>query len=94
MKTVSAREAKNEFGSLVDAAQREPVILTKHNRPVAAVVSIEDLAQIPKYRRQVRAIGAGKESVDITRYIGAAKGLFSSPAEADAFIRRERDLWD
>ena len=25
--------------------------------------------------------------------IGAAKGCFATPADADAFIRRERDAW-
>ena len=27
-------------------------------------------------------------------YLGAGKGLFSSPEEADKFIRKERELWD
>jgi hypothetical protein len=30
----------------------------------------------------------------LTRFIGAAKGSFATPAEADAFIRQERDAWD
>jgi len=31
--------------------------------------------------------------VDIGEWIGAGSGLFASPAEADAFIRAERDRW-
>jgi hypothetical protein len=31
--------------------------------------------------------------VDIGQWIGAGKGLFESPAEADAFIRAERERW-
>lgn len=37
-----------------------------------------------------------KEKVksNLSSYIGAGKGLFSSAEEADEFIRKERDLWD
>ncbi len=42
MRTVAAREAKNEFGRLLDTAQREPVTIERHGRPVAVVLSIED----------------------------------------------------
>jgi hypothetical protein len=31
---------------------------------------------------------------DLSRFIGAAKGNFSSVAEVDQFIRQERDAWD
>jgi len=34
MKAIAAREAKNRFGSLMDVAQREPVAIEKHGRPV------------------------------------------------------------
>lgn len=34
-----AREAKNAFGQLLDTAQREPVVIAKHGRPVAVVLS-------------------------------------------------------
>lgn len=35
-----------------------------------------------------------RKGVDITRWIGAGKGLFKTPEEVDAFIRSERDRWD
>jgi len=44
MKVMTARDAKNHFGEFLDTAQREPVIITKNNRPVALVVSIQDAA--------------------------------------------------
>ena len=44
MKTMSARDAKTRFGELMDTMQREPVLLTKNNRPVGFVISIEDAA--------------------------------------------------
>jgi len=30
----------------------------------------------------------------LSSYLGAGKGLFSSPEEANNFIRKERELWD
>lgn len=43
MKTMTAAEAKNAFGRLLDTAQREPVLITKQNRPVGVFLSIADL---------------------------------------------------
>ena len=44
MKTMTALEAKNAFGRFLDAAQREPVTLTKNRRRVAALFSMEDVS--------------------------------------------------
>lgn len=46
MRTVSAKEAKDGFGALLDAAQREPVTITKKGRAVAVVLSKEDYARL------------------------------------------------
>ena len=42
MQRMAAREAKVHFGALLDAAQREPVTIEKHGRPVAVMLSAED----------------------------------------------------
>ncbi len=44
MKIIPAREAKNRFGEFLDAARREPVVVTKNDRPVGIMISIEDAA--------------------------------------------------
>ncbi len=44
MKVMSARDAKNHFGEFLDAARREPVVVTKNDRPVGIMISIEDAA--------------------------------------------------
>jgi prevent-host-death family protein len=44
VKTMTARDAKTHFGEFLDAMQREPVIVTKNNRPVGIMLSIEDAA--------------------------------------------------
>lgn len=43
MKTMTAANAKNAFGQLIEAAQREPVLITKQNRPVGVFMSIQDV---------------------------------------------------
>lgn len=44
MKTMTARDAKNRFGEFLDLARREPVVVTKNDRPVGIMISIEDAA--------------------------------------------------
>ena len=44
MKTMTARDAKNRFGEFLDAVRREPVLVTKNDRPVGIMISIEDAA--------------------------------------------------
>jgi prevent-host-death family protein len=43
MKTMTAVKAKTHFGELLDTAQREPVIITKKNRPVGVMFSMQDI---------------------------------------------------
>ncbi|MBB4212424.1 prevent-host-death family protein [Rhodothalassium salexigens DSM 2132] len=42
MKKMSAKEAKNGFGLLLDTARAEPVVIEKHGRPVVVVISTEE----------------------------------------------------
>ena len=46
MQSMTALEAKNAFGQFLESAQREPVMLTKNNRPVAALFSVRDIAEL------------------------------------------------
>jgi len=45
MRTMTSAEAQNHFGELLDAAQREPVSITRRGRPVAFMVSQQDMAE-------------------------------------------------
>ncbi|MES2190232.1 MAG: type II toxin-antitoxin system Phd/YefM family antitoxin [Pseudomonadota bacterium] len=42
MTTFSALEAKNRLGQILDAAQREPVTITRHGRPAVIVLAVQD----------------------------------------------------
>jgi len=44
MKVMTARDAKNHFGEFLDSARREPVVVTKNDRPVGIMISVEDAA--------------------------------------------------
>ncbi len=46
MKAVSATEAKQRLAALLDTAQREPVVIRKHDRDVAVIISAEEYERI------------------------------------------------
>jgi len=46
MRTMSAREAKNAFGLLIDTARAEPVVIEKHGRGVVVVLAIEEYERL------------------------------------------------
>ena len=46
MRTLSAKEAKYEFGKLIDLARASPVAVAKHGRPVVVVLSIEEYERL------------------------------------------------
>jgi prevent-host-death family protein len=46
MKSMSAKEAKNGFGLMLDSARAEPVTVHKHGRPVVVVVAVEEFKRL------------------------------------------------
>ncbi len=50
MKTVTAKEAKNRFGQLIDDAQRQPVTVEKNGRPFVVVQSFEDFQMAQQFK--------------------------------------------
>lgn len=46
MHTVSAKEAKYNFGRLIDTARAQPVTVEKHGRPVVVVLAIEEYERL------------------------------------------------
>ncbi len=70
MTTVSATYAKQNFAAMIDAAQREPVRIRRHERDLAVLVSAEEYEEIRKLRAQ-ELIRLGDE---MTRY-AESKGM-------------------
>ena len=76
MKTVTAAAAKNSFGKFLDMAQREPVLVTKNNRPVGVFLSMEDIedtiwGERARLARSQGMIGAPESGRLIERLIDA-----------------------
>jgi len=66
MLNISANEAKNRFGELLDNARREPVTIEKHGRPVAVVLSTEDYEDLKQIKlEKLRAeVQTGLDQLD------------------------------
>ncbi len=65
MDTMTAAEAKQKFGQLIDKAQRGPVEITKHGRRVGVFVS-DDWYAYDEYKKQtdlVRDIALSREQL-------------------------------
>lgn len=46
MITLTSTEAQNRFGEVLDIAQREPVTITRRGRPLAFIISPEELRKL------------------------------------------------
>lgn len=77
MKSIAAREARNNFGELMDSAQREPITIKKHGHPSVVVLSAKEYDQI-KLERLRAKLAEGEEQ--------AKQGMFSEKT-ADDIIR-------
>ena len=71
MKEVAARDAKNRFGQLLDAAQREPVRITRSGRGIAVMLSVEQYERL----RGATGYGALSSTMDAMAAEAQASGL-------------------
>jgi len=63
MKTMSAREAKNAFGLMIDTARAEPVLIEKHGRGVVMVIAVEEYERLTEGANNgVKAAGCFEEA--------------------------------
>ena len=46
MQTLSAKDAKYNFGRLIDTARAEPVTVEKHGRAVVVVLAVEEYQRL------------------------------------------------
>jgi prevent-host-death family protein len=52
MQTLSARDAKYNFGRLIDTARAQPVTVEKHGRAVVVVMAIEEYERLKALERK------------------------------------------
>ena len=67
MKTMTASVASKAFGQYLDSALREPVVITKQNRPVAVTVSFQDWEELIQLKIE-RGIAQGLEDIKHGRF--------------------------
>jgi prevent-host-death family protein len=60
LQSMTAAEAKNEFGRLIDLARAEPVVVTKHSREVVVVLAIEEFRRLRAAARRSKQPGSAK----------------------------------
>lgn len=59
MITITSVEAQNRFGQLLDTVQREPVVITRHGRTAAFMVSPQDMDELNNARsKRSKAVAA------------------------------------
>jgi prevent-host-death family protein len=46
MRTISAKDAKYNFGELIDTARAGPVTVVKYGRPVVVVMAVEEYKRL------------------------------------------------
>lgn len=68
MKYFTAKDAKNAFGRLLDAARSEPTLVCKHGRPVAVVMAYEEYERLAELEAAYWASQAGQ--ADDEGYLG------------------------
>jgi prevent-host-death family protein len=74
MRSVSATDAKQRLAALLDAAQREPIVIRRQNRDVAVIMSAEEYEKIRRVniaelRRLMDRIGAQAAARGMTEEI-------------------------
>lgn len=77
MRRIAAREARNRFGRLLDASQRAPVLVTRKDRPVSVLMSVQQYERLrgAAWERLTQTMDAlGKDA--------AANGLAESELNA------------
>jgi prevent-host-death family protein len=52
MPTVSATHAKQNFAAMLDLSQREPVVIQRHERDIAVLISTDEYEKIHQLRVQ------------------------------------------
>jgi prevent-host-death family protein len=82
---VSATDARSKLSDLISQAQysEERTILTRHDKPVAALVSMEDLKALRKLE-DATDVARARESIEDARKNGGTKPLDEFRKELEA----------
>lgn len=70
MQYITATDAKQNFGALIDIAQREPVVIRRQNRDAAVLISRQDYDRLRRLQIEEFQAFRGRVAAD-----AAARGL-------------------
>ena len=79
MREITARDAKNRFGHLLDTAQSAPVRVTKKGRPVGVMMSVQ------QYER-LRGAAWARVTETMDRLVAEAAASGLTDARLDALL--------
>jgi PHD/YefM family antitoxin component YafN of YafNO toxin-antitoxin module len=82
MQTVTANQAKTQFGAFIDMAQKAPVRVMRHERVVGVMVSPEDY-------EAMRAFFADRLVRTLDRTANQASQAGLTPAQLDTLLADE-----
>ncbi len=82
MQTVTANQAKTQFGAFIDMAQKAPVRVMRHERVVGVMVSPEDY-------EAMRAFFADRVVRTMDRAASQASQAGLTPAQLDTLLADE-----
>lgn len=71
MRTITASDAKQGLAGVIDAASREPVVIRRHSRDVAVVMSMQEYERlcrlnVAEFQRFCNAVGARAAQAGLT----------------------------
>jgi prevent-host-death family protein len=67
MRSISAQNAKNNFGELIDLARAAPIAVTKYDRRVVVVMAVEEYDRLTELARGPGPAGAATKAAGRSR---------------------------
>jgi prevent-host-death family protein len=62
MKALTAKDAKDGFGRLIDLARARPVAVAKHGRPIIVVMAVEEFERLKALDAPATALARVKKA--------------------------------
>lgn len=93
MLTLTSAEAQNRFGQLIDAAQREPITVTRRGRPVLMLLAVQDYEALQNKQTPDSTstqVAASLRAIEAFRSAGSASGVTGGVAGLLADRKAER----
>ncbi|WP_313080526.1 type II toxin-antitoxin system Phd/YefM family antitoxin [Atlantibacter sp.] len=86
MHTLTANEAKTQFGDMLLKVQREPVQISRNGKPVAVVVSVKDYEDMEAIKLQLL-----QEKIQRARQSTGTENTVDGEAFFNALLNNDKD---